>query len=154
MSEKWDDAYGALDMAASQYLASSHKVNKLRRKKGVDDMTMSKAMGQMMLNLYALKDAIEFTGGEWDDSDVDIALKAVKGEFNLVEDYRQKVKEEKMFEMLKTAVIYDEDENIIQTPDGDVALEAGDYRFTVVKAWHDDDGQLRVIVRFDEEGDE
>ena len=147
MAEDWE-MYDQVDNACRTYLAASTKLRKLSKKpdKHPRDV-MSKALAKQILALHALREAVEMTPGDWDDNDLEISLAALRGEVNLVDLYEAQRKEEKMMEMLKTAVIYDEDENILQTPDGEAFLPEGQYGFTVIKAWNDEDGQLRVIVR-------
>ena len=151
MENKWQ-YYDQVDDACRSYLAASSKLRKLSgSKKGLEDKEeMSKALAKQILALHALQDAVELTPGEWDENEVDLCLAALRGEVNLVDLYEEQRKEEKMLEMLKTAVIYDEDDNILQTPDGEAFMPEGEYKFTILKAWNDEDGQLRVIVRQDD----
>jgi hypothetical protein len=147
MEDKWE-LYDQVDNACRGYLAASSKLRKLSKKPHKHSKeVMSTALAKQILALHALKEAVELTPGDWDDNDLEVSLAALRGEVNLVDLWEKQAKEEQMLKMLETAVIYDEDENILQTPDGEAFMEPGYHGFTVLKAWKDEDGQLRVIVR-------
>jgi hypothetical protein len=152
MENRWE-LYDQVDNACRTYLAASSKLRKLSAKKAAkqDRKVMSDALAKQILALHALRDAVELTPGDWDDNDLEVSLAALRGEVNLVDLYEKQRKDEQMMEALKTAVIYDEEDNILQTPDGEAFMDPGEYKFRILKAWKDDDGQLRVVVRRDED---
>jgi hypothetical protein len=139
----WDRLY-----KACQHYAESFERSMELRAGDASDEEVSKVMGQTILNLHALRDALELTPGEWDANDIDVGFAAVKGEVNLVSLYKKAVKEEIMTEMLNTAVIHDEDDNILNEG-GETSWTPGEYAVTVTEAWRDETGQLHVRVKRD-----
>jgi len=119
------------------YKAHQQVERVLGKHKNITVRERDTAMAKLMLQAYALHDALELTPGEWNHDDIPAMLAVAEGKVSMEELMSQAVRREQAERLFSEAILHDEHGAILDM-DG---VEPGDYRVTVLKGWTDSQGR-------------
>src|SRR5215203_2051879 len=119
------------------YKAHQQVERVLGKRKNITVRERDTAVAKLMLQAYALHDALELTPGEWEHDDIPAMLAVAEGKISMEDLMSQAVRHEQMQRLFSEAVLHDEHGAILDM-DG---VEHGDYLVTVLRGWTDSEGR-------------